>query len=176
MDILAATYTYRTTAYGNSNVDAAAYLGEFLAGLSLFILTSVVLGLLINMALTWGVYKKGGYKGWEGVVPFYNNYCLYKMANVNIALFVISIFLPVVNIYMFFELAKKFGKDPIYGLGLFFLSFIFMPILGYGSAEYQGEVAGQAAPAAKTTTTAESETKAEVKKSSEKESDSKETK
>ncbi len=98
------------------------------------------------------------------------------MANVNIALFVISIFLPVVNIYMFFELAKKFGKDPIYGLGLFFLSFIFMPILGYGSAEYQGEVAGQAAPAAKTTTTAESETKAEVKKSSEKESDSKETK
>ena len=49
---------------------------------------------------------------------------------------------------MYFELAKKFGKEAIYGLGLFFIPIIFMPILGYGAAEFQGELAGKAkAPA-----------------------------
>lgn len=90
------------------------------------------------------------------------------MADVNIALFVVSIFIPVVNIYMYFELAKKFGKEPIYGLGLFFLSFIFMPILGYGAAEYQGAVAekSETKPAAKKATTAKTAKKTTTKKAS----------
>lgn len=171
MDILAAMYTYRTTTYSGSNINSAAYVGELLVGIGLFVLTMIVMCLLINMALTWGVYKKGGYKGWEGIVPFYNNYCLYKMADVSVALFIISIFIPVVNIYMYFELAKKFGKDPIYGLGLFFLGIIFMPILGYGSAEYQGEVAEQATPATKTITDAESPKSEEKAKETEKSSE-----
>lgn len=144
MDILAATYTYRTTTYTSPYASSAldtAEMGAFFAGFAIFFIAALVIGLLVNMALTWGVYKKGGYKGWEGIIPFYNIYCLYKMADVSVGLFVVSIFIPVVNIYMYFELAKKFGKDPIYGLGLFFLGFIFMPILGYGAAEYQGEVA-----------------------------------
>lgn len=142
MDIIAATYAYRTT-YSSpyaSSVDAAS-MGGFFAGFAIFFIAMIVIGLLINMALTWGVYKKGGYKGWEGIVPIYNNYCLYKMSGTSMTLFVISIFIPVVNICMFLELAKKFGKESIYGLGLFFFGFIFMPILGYGSAEFQGETA-----------------------------------
>lgn len=179
MDILAATYTYRTTTYtspyATSSVDATQ-LGAFFAGFAIFFITMIIIGRLVNMALTWGVYKKGGYKGWEGIVPFYNNYCLYKMAGVSVGLFVVSIFIPVVNIYMYFELAKKFGKDPIYGLGLFFLGIIFMPILGYGSAEYQGEVAENTTSttdAATTTATTEAKPVAET---STKKSDAEETK
>lgn len=179
MDILAATYTYRTTTYtspyATSSVDATQ-LGAFFAGFAIFFITMIIIGLLVNMALTWGVYKKGGYKGWEGIVPFYNNYCLYKMAGVSVGLFVVSIFIPVVNIYMYFELAKKFSKDPIYGLGLFFLGIIFMPILGYGSAEYQGEVAENTTSttdAATTTATTEAKPAAET---STKKSDAEETK
>lgn len=167
MDILAATYTYRTTTYTSpyaSSALGAEDMGAFFAGFAIFFIASLVISLLINMALTWGVYKKGGYKGWEGLIPFYNSYCLYKMADVNIALFVVSIFIPVVNIYMYFELAKKFGKDPIYGLGLFLLPVIFMPILGYGAAEFQGETAestssdDKKAVPAKTKTTKKSST------------------
>lgn len=157
MDILAATYTYRTTTYVSPDASVSidpAMAGAMLGGIMIMAFAMLVIGLLVNMALTWGVYKKAGYKGWEGVVPFYNNYCLYKMSDVSMALFIISIFIPIVNIYMYFELAKKFGKEPIWGLGLFFLPIIFMPILGYGSAEFQGVRADgntQSAPAAPAT-------------------------
>ena len=156
MDIIAATYTtYRTTTtytspYASSSSVDAGSLGAFFAGFAIFFIISLVISLLINMALTWGVYKKGGYKGWEGIIPFYNMYCLYKMADVSMALFVIGIFIPVVNICMYLELAKKFGKDTLYGLGLFLLNPIFMAILGYGAAEYEGgEAKEEAKPAAK---------------------------
>lgn len=36
------------------------------------------------------------------------------------------------------KLAKAFGKGAGFALGLIFLSVIFLPILGFGSAQYQG--------------------------------------
>jgi len=35
-------------------------------------------------------------------------------------------------------LSKSFGKDEAFTVGLLFLSFIFYPILGFGSAKYMG--------------------------------------
>lgn len=35
-------------------------------------------------------------------------------------------------------IAKSFGKGPGYGIGLWLLPIIFYPMLGFGSAEYQG--------------------------------------
>jgi hypothetical protein len=51
------------------------------------------------------------------------------------------IFIPFLNIYIIFVImiavAKSFGKDTGFGLGLVFLGFIFFPILGFGSSVYQ---------------------------------------
>ena len=51
-------------------------------------------------------------------------------------------FVPLVNIVITFivmiELARKFGKGTGFGVALVFLSFIFIPILGFGDAEYEG--------------------------------------
>jgi uncharacterized membrane protein len=44
----------------------------------------------------------------------------------------------VIEIMILFELAKVFGKDTGFGFGLLFLSFIFLPILALGDAEYLG--------------------------------------
>ena len=41
-----------------------------------------------------------------------------------------------------FDVAKNFGKGTGFGIGLAFLGFIFYPILGFGSATYQGPAAG----------------------------------
>jgi hypothetical protein len=50
-----------------------------------------------------------------------------------------------VNIFLMlivmFDLAKSFGKDAGFGLGLWLLGFIFLPILGFGSAQYRGPAA-----------------------------------
>ena len=57
--------------------------------------------------------------------------------------------IPFVNfiiwIILCIDLAKSFGKGAGFGIGLILLSFIFFPILGFGSAQYQGPAAGEGA-------------------------------
>jgi hypothetical protein len=43
-------------------------------------------------------------------------------------------------------LAKSFGKGVGFGIGLALLGIIFFPILGFGSAQYQGPSAGGLTP------------------------------
>ena len=54
--------------------------------------------------------------------------------------------IPFVNfiilIILSIDIAKSFGKGAGFGLGMAFLGFIFWPILGFGSAQYQGGAAG----------------------------------
>jgi hypothetical protein len=65
-------------------------------------------------------------------------------------LWVILLLIPFVNfiigIILSIDLAKSFGKGVGFGLGLALLGFIFWPILGFGSAQYQGPAAGSSAP------------------------------
>ena len=50
--------------------------------------------------------------------------------------------IPVVNVVIAISLnvdiAKNFGKGVGFAIGMIFLPFIFWPILGFGSATYQG--------------------------------------
>jgi len=50
-------------------------------------------------------------------------------------------FSPIANVICWLLLsigiAKKFGEETLYGIGIFFLAFIFFPILGFGSAKYK---------------------------------------
>ncbi len=55
-----------------------------------------------------------------------------------IILFFIPVVSIVVSILVNIEIAKKFGKGAGFGVGLALLGFIFMPILGFGSAKFQG--------------------------------------
>ena len=44
----------------------------------------------------------------------------------------------IIAIILLIDLAKSFGKGVGFGIGLLLLPFIFFPILGFGSAKYQG--------------------------------------
>jgi hypothetical protein len=50
--------------------------------------------------------------------------------------------IPLVNIavyvYVYYLLAKSFGKSEVFTIGLLLLSPIFFPILAFGDAEYEG--------------------------------------
>ena len=63
------------------------------------------------------------------------------------AWWIILLLIPFVNfiigIILCIDLAKSFAKGVGFGLGLVFLSFIFYPILGFGSAQYQGPSSGR---------------------------------
>jgi hypothetical protein len=59
---------------------------------------------------------------------------------------VILLLIPYLNlifwIILMVDLAKSFGKGIGFAVGMILLSFIFIPILGFGDAEYQGPSAG----------------------------------
>ncbi len=107
-----------------------------------------VLGLIVWLAVMiviiagiWKVFTKAGKPGWASIIPIYNVVVLLEIAGKPLW-WVILYFVPLVNIVITFivsiEVAKAFGKGTGFGVGLVFLAPIFYPILGFGSAQYQG--------------------------------------
>lgn len=125
-------YTYTTPSVTD------AELAFILPGLMLGALFGLIIGLVINFVLTHKVFEKAGYPGWVAIVPFYNRYILYKMSDINVGFFILSIFLPVINLYLYIELGQKFGKSAGFGILTFFFAPICLAVLGYGNAEFSG--------------------------------------
>ncbi len=112
-------------------------------GSVLLILFALAIGLFLIVSL-WKVFEKAGQPGWGIFIPIYNIYLFLIIAG-KPGWWLILYFIPLVNfvigIIVSIEIAKNFGKDAAFGLGLAFFGIIFYPILAFGSAQYQG--AGQ---------------------------------
>jgi uncharacterized membrane protein YhaH (DUF805 family) len=97
--------------------------------------------LIFMIAAMWKVFTKAGQPGWAILIPFYNLYVLCKIAG-RPGWWIILCLIPFVNFIIFIildiDIAKNFGKGVGFGIGLLLLPFIFFPILGFGSATYQG--------------------------------------
>jgi hypothetical protein len=103
---------------------------------------------LVVVASLWKMFEKAGRPGWLALIPIVQLVVLLKIVG-RPAWWVILYAIPVINavlaLLMAFDVAKAYGKDWTYALGLIFLPVIVFPILGFGSAEH-GETArsGQA--------------------------------
>ncbi|MGB0385376.1 MAG: DUF5684 domain-containing protein [Ardenticatenaceae bacterium] len=106
-------------------------------------LIGLAIGLFLLVAM-WKIYTKAGQPGWAIIIPIYNIYVLLQIVG-RPTWWILLMFIPLVNfiiaIMIYIDLAKSFGKSTLFGLGLIFLSFIFIPILGFGDAEYRGPAA-----------------------------------
>ncbi len=83
----------------------------------------------------WKLFEKAGYEGWKGIIPGYRVYVLAcEIAGKDITTFVLH-FIPFISIYAkivtYMAVAKSFGKDEGFGVGLFFLSIVFFPMLAF---------------------------------------------
>lgn len=111
-----------------------------------FILAFIFL-MVISM---WKIFEKAGKPGWAAIVPIYNIIVLLEIVGRPvwwILLLIIPCVNIVINIIVCIDLAKSFGKDAGYGIGLALLSIIFFPMLGFGKAQYIGpSVAPQTPP------------------------------
>ena len=88
----------------------------------------------------WKIYEKADQPGWVSLIPFYNAYVMCKIAGRPgwwFFLMLIPFVNIVIGIIVILDLARNFGKGTFFALGLIFLGFIFVPILGYGSAQYR---------------------------------------
>ena len=96
--------------------------------------------IVLLIAAMWKVFTKAGKPGWAAIIPIYNYIVLLQIAGKPvwwIFLFLVPLANLVVLILMYAGVAKNFGKGTGFALGLIFLSFIFFPILAWGSAQYQ---------------------------------------
>ncbi len=96
---------------------------------------------VIVIAGTWRVFTKAGQPGWAVIIPIYNLYVMCRIAG-KPGWWLILMFVPLVNIIITgvvsIDIARAFGKGAGFGVGLWLLSFIFYPVLGFSSAQYQG--------------------------------------
>lgn len=113
--------------------DGADALG---LGMLLFNLL-VVVGVLVGI---WKVFVKANKPGWAALVPIYNLFVLAEVGG-KPSWWAILLFVPLVNLIVFvlicMGVAKNFGKNELYGIGLALLGFIFFPLLGFGNARYR---------------------------------------
>jgi uncharacterized protein DUF5684 len=105
--------------------------------------------MILMIAACWKIFTKAGQPGWASIIPIYNWYILCKIVG-RPGWWVILLLIPFVNfivgIILCIDLAKSFGKGVGFGIGLILLGVIFFPILGFGSAQYQGPAAGPVTP------------------------------
>ncbi len=112
----------------------------------IFAITFVIL--TIQIIAMWKIFSKAGEKGWKSLIPIYNAVILFKICGISpwLILVYLSVFIPfigfiatlVLSVYQCNKLAKSFGKDIGYTIGLIFLNPIFIMILAFSNAEYVG--------------------------------------
>ena len=107
--------------------------------------TLMCLGLaVLTVAGLWMVFTKAGKPGWATIVPIYNMIVMLEIAGRPLW-WILLFFIPLVNIVIAIivtaDLAKSFGKDVAYAVGMILLPIVFYPMLGFGSSTYNGPVA-----------------------------------
>ena len=116
-------------------------------GMMAYLAVVSVLSLLLLIA-GWKVYSKAGRPGWAVLIPLYNLYVYTQIVKrpkwwIFLYLAVLITFAgPLVGLLLglfdSIRLAKAFGKSGGFGVGLALLAIIFLPILAFGSAKYDG--------------------------------------
>lgn len=145
------------TSYDSYAVGSA--LGGMVAGMFVFVIIMMIIAIaiaVINIIGYWKILVKGGKPGWGALIPFYNQYLLCDMVGVSPWWILIVLgcsllsFIPVIgsllslaaSIYFMIllnvSLARSFGKEDSYAVGLILLQPFFYLILGL-KGEYVGK-------------------------------------
>lgn len=118
------------------------YYEELMSFFSTYSIMVSIIG-IVTIVAWWKIFEKAGHESWKAIIPVYNMYTMFEVAygkgkGWKFLLLLIPCVGPIFYIMMLLKLAKAFGKETGFGLGLVFLNTIFILILGFGSAEYVG--------------------------------------
>ena len=118
-----------------------AFIGAYLGVVGVISLFFLIVG--------WKLFTKTGQPGWAVLIPFYNLYIYTQIIKrpgwwmllyfASLIPVVGSLVVLVISIMDTLRLSKAFGKSTGFGVGLILLGFIFLPILAFGSADYDAE-------------------------------------
>lgn len=120
---------------------------------------------LLNIIGMYRIFQKMGMPGWKGLIPFYNSFNLYNLlwdskffwlgliaslcASIptneesslvlSLVVIVMSVVSLVLTMKLYIRLAHAFGKGTGFGVLTYFFAPICLAVLGFGSAEYEGQ-------------------------------------
>lgn len=132
--------SYNSYGYSDSSADGASVLLVIMAIMGIYALVFLVIWLANGFAWA-GLFAKAGHPQWGAFVPFYNTWIMVKIAGRPESHFWLQ-FIPYAGIYWAIlsvnDVAKSFGKDTAYTVGLLFVPVVFASMLSYGQARYRG--------------------------------------
>ena len=124
-------------------MDQSATLAAGAAGAGAGMLIFELVLCVAILVAVWKIFAKAGRPGWYSLIPIFNAYTEFDIVYGN-GLKMFLLLIPVFNIYVSIkfsiDLAHAYGKSTAFGIGLIFLSPIFMLILGFDGSQYQGTV------------------------------------
>jgi ABC-type sulfate transport system permease subunit len=103
-------------------------------------LISIALSLFLLIS-AWNIFEKAGQPGWTAIIPIYNLLIFLHIIGKPwwwIFLIIITPLNLVFGVWAVNLLSKSFEKGVWYTVGLIFLPYIFIPVLGFGDAQYKG--------------------------------------
>ena len=110
-------------------------------GLTTTTFTSVVFFIIciLGIVAEWKILEKAGLKGWYILIPFYNIYCLFKVA-FGKGGYIFLLLVPFANFVVLFilgyKLSKAFGKSTLFSILSIFFGFITMQIIAFDDSKY----------------------------------------
>lgn len=95
--------------------------------------------LILMIASMWKIFTKAGQPGWACLIPIYNGIVMAKIAEKPWwwGLLMLIPYIGIIwGIWVLNRMVIRFGKSSGFTVGIILLPFIFIPILGLGSAKY----------------------------------------
>lgn len=140
-----------------------AVMVGFLGGALMFGLTIATAILVLMIVANIFLFRKMGLPGWYGVIPIWNIYQLFRqcwtplpwfgfwvalavlsfLSVEGIIGFVVSVLTLVISVALNYKLALAFGRGVGYCIGLSLIPIVFLPMLAFGPALYQGNSSNQ---------------------------------
>ncbi len=145
------SYNYGT--YPSDYAASSAAVATLGAALMVYMVIIIAIAVVQIIAM-WKLYSKAGEKGWKSIIPIYNMVILFKISGLSpwLIFVYLAAVIPfigwvapiVMNAVLAYKLAKSFGKDGGWAVGIYFLAPIFYMILAFGKSEYVGPGGEQA--------------------------------
>jgi hypothetical protein len=125
-------------AYAQEGQPGMSPAAGLFSGVFFIVWLAVVVLIVAGM---WKMFVKAGQPGWAAIIPIYNIIVLLQIVGRPLWWFILLL-IPCVNIIFLIivmnDLSKSFGQGVGFTIGLILLGFIFIPILGFGKAQYVG--------------------------------------
>ncbi len=96
---------------------------------------------IATIAALWQLFVKAGRPGWHSLIPVYDVIVWLNLVG-RPWWYVLALVTPVTAVILWailgFGTARSFNRGILFSLGVTFMPFIFLPILGFGNSQYIG--------------------------------------